>query len=139
MAAKIEDEFLCPICLELAEDAVETECCNHAYCEEHAKTIAAGGGTCPTCRTTPFRYKSAIMVRRMINNLTTECPFCKSSNVQRGNLEDHKRICLKRPSVDRAPAPQPSPKPLPATTLASSYARSIFTFIDPAIQYTYLF
>ena len=136
MAAKIEDEFKCPICLDLAENAVETECCNHAYCEVHAKPFEAK--SCPTCRTTPFRYKPAIIVRRMINNLTTECPFCKSSNVQRGNLEDHKRTCSKRPAADRGPAPQPSPVPATTSTrLASSYARSIFTFVDPAIQYTY--
>ena len=112
--AKIEEEFQCPICLELAEDAVETECCNHAYCEEHAKTIAAGGGMCPTCRATPFRYRPAVMVRRLINNLPTECPFCKSATIQRGNLEDHKKTCSKRPTAYRAPQPPPNPAPTPA-------------------------
>lgn len=128
MAAKIEDEFLCPICLEVAEDAVETECCNHAYCEEHATTIAAGGGACPTCRKTPFRYRPAIIVRRLIGNLPAECPFCKSTTIQRGNLEDHKKSCAKRPSTYRAPqtqaqpAPRVAPAPSPVLAQVPVYA-----------------
>ena len=118
--AKIEEEFHCPICLSFAENAVETECCNHAYCEEHAKTIAAGGGKCPTCRATPFRYRPAVIVRRIINNLPTKCPFCKSKAIQRGNLEDHKKTCSKRPATYRAP--QPPPKPAPTPALPPSYA-----------------
>lgn len=93
MASNFENEFLCPICLEVAEDAVETECCNHAYCEQHAKTIAENGGTCPTCRKSPFRYRPAIIVRRLIGNLPVTCPFCNSPTIQRGNLEDHKKSC----------------------------------------------
>ena len=128
---KIEEEFQCPICLVLAENAVETKCCNHAYCEEHAKTIAAGGGKCPTCRTTPFRYRPAVMARRIINSLPTECPFCKSSSIQRGNLEDHKKNCSKRPAT--YPAPQP-----PTPALPSPYAslRLVFCFcffVSPAM------
>lgn len=93
MASNFENEFLCPICLEVAEDAVETECCNHAYCDQHAKTIAAKGGTCPTCRKSPFCYRPAIIVRRLIGNLPATCPFCNSTTIQRGNLEDHKKSC----------------------------------------------
>ena len=140
MASKIEEEFRCPICLEVAKDAVETECCNHAYCEEHAKTIADGGSSCPTCRKTQFRYRPAMMARRVIGNLPAECPFCEST-VQLGNLEDHKKICSKTPSTYRAsqPAPNQYARPAPPYSITVyQYATELTTVYNVHTQYMYV-
>ena len=40
-----DDRWLCPICLDIYEDAVETPCCHNLFCEECIKKTP----TCPLC------------------------------------------------------------------------------------------
>ncbi len=87
-----EEHFSCAICFEVAENAVESECCHNLFCEECAKQIKQ----CPTCRKARFLTKTNILVRRMIEELEIECPFCNSL-LQRGNLEQHKKNCKDKP------------------------------------------
>ena len=40
-----DDRWLCPICLDIFEDAVETPCCHNLFCEECIKRTPQ----CPLC------------------------------------------------------------------------------------------
>ena len=40
-----DDRWLCPICLDIFEDAVETPCCHNLFCEKCISKTA----TCPLC------------------------------------------------------------------------------------------
>ena len=87
-----DDNFKCPICLDFAENAVESVCCHKIFCERCVHQL----DRCPTCKNPYFRITSNISIRRIIGEIPAECPFCKNG-IQRGNLEDHKANCSKRP------------------------------------------
>jgi len=40
-----DDRWLCPICLDIYDDAVETPCCHNLFCEKCIKRTP----TCPLC------------------------------------------------------------------------------------------
>lgn len=45
-----EDELRCNICLEVMQDAVQTECCGNGFCSTCLETAVSIKRTCPTCR-----------------------------------------------------------------------------------------
>ena len=83
------EEFLtCPICLDVAVDAFESECCSKVYCGACLKTKYKD---CPTCRHSPFALKPNLVVRKMVNSLPVDCAC--GTKVMRGNLKDHLTLC----------------------------------------------
>ena len=98
----MEEEFTCPICLEVAEDAVETSCCHHIYCQKCIDDMPVSMRRCPQCRSL-FTANVTYVVRRMIGNLSVNCPYQCNSKITRSELEAHKINCLK--NVYQCPAP----------------------------------
>ncbi len=64
MASSQNDYLNCPICLELAINAVECESCNNLMCDPCVKALKKK--ECPACRKENFTVKPSILARRMI-------------------------------------------------------------------------
>ena len=62
MAAAIgEKDLQWPVCLELPDLAVESDCCHQLFCESCAAPIRE----CPTCRNSPLCVRPSIALRRL--------------------------------------------------------------------------
>lgn len=92
MDKSAEDFYNCPICMEVAKNAVESDCCNSIFCENCLNSL--NKQTCPLCRKESIKWKANIVIRRMISSLKTECPDCKEQSTI-GNLPDHRKKCIK--------------------------------------------
>ena len=44
------DDLCCPICTELSKDAVESDCCGHAFCADCALLVQGRQNECPFCK-----------------------------------------------------------------------------------------
>ena len=69
--SKLTEQLTCGICLDYAEQAVETSCCHHIFCEECIRKVK--NGSCPQCRNI-FKILVAHLARRMIGEIETICP-----------------------------------------------------------------
>jgi hypothetical protein len=67
--SKYEDNFICPVCLSITEDAVELSCCSTIMCEKCSTQL---NRTCPNCRRN-FVAKPSIPIRRLIVNIVWRC------------------------------------------------------------------
>ena len=83
-----EDFLVCPICLEVVTDAVESSCCTVLFCEKCVSSI----NSCPTCRALSFSVKPNLFARKMANSVSIQCDYCNST-ITKGDLEDHKLLC----------------------------------------------
>uniref|UniRef100_A0A7M5X796 RING-type domain-containing protein n=1 Tax=Clytia hemisphaerica TaxID=252671 RepID=A0A7M5X796_9CNID len=85
-----ESHYSCPICLDIADDAVECTNCFKIYCGECTEGI----NTCPSCRCTPSAWQPSRIARQIIDNLKTDCPNdgCKEKPT-RSNLKVHLEKC----------------------------------------------
>lgn len=85
----MEDDLTCSICLDIASDAVETDCCHHIYCHACVGSL----DMCPTCRM-KLSFKPSIIIRRMIGKMPVRCPNAGcNATTTRSNLSDHKKSC----------------------------------------------
>lgn len=90
----MEDEFNCSICLEIAENAVETSCCHHLFCEVCLNRHKSD--ECPQCRR-HFKALVSHIPRRIIGNMPTTCPYDNCGvSLCRADLSEHQRHCDKR-------------------------------------------
>lgn len=89
-----KDDFLtCLVCLEIANDAVESECCNCIYCKKCAEGIRASrNSSCAKCRAGSFKWRDSVLARRMISSMPCECPNCKQGTTL-GDLNTHLLVC----------------------------------------------
>jgi len=69
----VEDSSTCPICLKLAEEAVESECCGFVFCQLCIRKIEKK--ECPCCRNSSFKYHPALGMRKLIRNLPVKCNY----------------------------------------------------------------
>eukprot|EP00111_Clytia_hemisphaerica_P024430 TCONS_00072056-protein len=67
---KLTEQLTCSICLEYAEQAVETSCCHHIFCEPCLQKVK--NKVCPQCRKN-FTMVVAYLARRMIGEMETSC------------------------------------------------------------------
>ena len=66
-----DDRWICPICLDIFNDAVETPCCNNLFCEKCIKNTRS----CPLCNMRIVgALKPNIPIRRLVLELQTKCP-----------------------------------------------------------------
>lgn len=69
MERKVNDQFLCVICLDIAKGAYETSCCHQICCQE-CKVKFPKRDPCPMCRSPNFEFLISHLLRRIIENLT---------------------------------------------------------------------
>lgn len=83
-----QSDFQCNICYEIADEALESECCHKLFCKHCLQSIVRN--QCPVCRASPFKTKQNVYLHRMICKLPIACSVegCKAK-VTRGNLADH--------------------------------------------------
>jgi len=88
-------EYLrCIICLELAEEALESLCCHNIYCESCVIATKLKKDSCPTCRKNGFSTAIAFLARKMINALPVNCSFGCGTTVPLLEMKTHKNKCL---------------------------------------------
>ena len=88
-----KDSFLtCPVCIDIATEAVESNCCGVVFCLRCARDVLAE--SCPNCRAAPFKWKETLIARRMINSLPRACPNCEEKTTY-GELKGHMFKCSK--------------------------------------------
>jgi TNF receptor-associated factor 4 len=94
-----DDRWLCPICLDIFEDAVETPCCHNLFCEACIKRTP----TCPLCnlRINPLDgLKPNIPIRRLVMELSVPCPNDDCDKIiRKGEQEKHLKECNFTPVV----------------------------------------
>lgn len=85
----MEDDLKCSICLDIANDAVETFCCFQVHCSTCISTL----NECPNCRAY-LQTRPSMVVRRIIGRLPIACPNkeCKFQTT-RGDLDLHLMKC----------------------------------------------
>lgn len=96
------DSMTCPICFEIANNAVETSCCHQVYCEYCLSVV--GNQPCPQCRQ-PFTMQVSHISRRIIGSMPVTCSVkgC-NAKVMRSELKDHELGCMHR--LHACPAPR---------------------------------
>lgn len=77
----------CPVCLEIAKRAIETDCCHTIACYE----CAVRCDSCPICRHWLY-FKEALFVRRLINDLPESCMYCNYTGTI-GTIATHDSKC----------------------------------------------
>lgn len=89
--SKMDSEFSCPICMDICEDAVESNCCHRIFCSICLSKVQ----TCPNCRKAPpsFTFETAHFVRRVIGNISVDCPEGCGAQVTRSELKAHVKNC----------------------------------------------
>lgn len=94
MDSHLIDSMTCPICFEIAENAVETSCCHQVYCEYCLSIV--GNKPCPQCRQ-QFTMLVSHISRRIIGSMPVHCVFkgCEAK-VMRSELKDHEAKCTYR-------------------------------------------
>jgi hypothetical protein len=86
----MDEHFLtCPMCLELATEPRETNCCHQLFCLSCIQLPRQ----CPICRADRLTYSENVLVARLLDAFPATCPFGCSSAVTRGNLEEHTKKC----------------------------------------------
>ena len=89
------DDLSCPVCMELSRDAVESDCCGHAFCDACADLIKNKQNECPLCKESPFACHEGKLIRRMISGIKVACPNEKcEQKVANADLPQHLEYCL---------------------------------------------
>eukprot|EP00929_Paragymnodinium_shiwhaense_P001309 TRINITY_DN101536_c0_g1_i1.p1 TRINITY_DN101536_c0_g1~~TRINITY_DN101536_c0_g1_i1.p1 ORF type:complete len:1217 (+),score=234.24 TRINITY_DN101536_c0_g1_i1:87-3737(+) len=93
-------QFQCPICLDICEDAIETPCCYHLFCETCLLNDAHRIDKCPICKSRLLRsqLRPNYPVRRLVAEMPCECRFqgCRKS-LRRLNRRAHEETCEHQP------------------------------------------
>ena len=69
MEQKIDEQFSCIICLQIAKNAFETSCCHQICCEECKKSLPKPV-VCPACRNENVNFLVSHIIRRVIESFT---------------------------------------------------------------------
>ncbi|CAI2385919.1 unnamed protein product [Moneuplotes crassus] len=96
-----DDRWVCPICLDIFDDAVETPCCHNLFCEKcivmaHLANDLQNKIDCPLCNKRYDRNELIpnIPIRRLVNELSIKCINIECHQVfKKGDLQKHLKIC----------------------------------------------
>jgi hypothetical protein len=70
-----KDIFLCNICLNICENAVQTTCCHNLFCKQCILESFKYSKKCPMCRE-ELNYVPCIIIRKLIGSIEEDCPLC---------------------------------------------------------------
>jgi hypothetical protein len=96
-ASLSDDRWVCPICLDIFTDAVETPCCNNLFCERCIRQTP----NCPLCsKRITADLKPNIPIRRLVLELSIKCPneFCEQI-IRRCDIGIHNQVCQFLPII----------------------------------------
>ena len=92
-----DDRWICPICLDIFDDAVETPCCHNLFCEKcillaNVSNEIQNKVDCPLCNKTYDLSEIVpnVPIRRLVNELSIKCINDKCAKViKKGDLMKH--------------------------------------------------
>ena len=88
----LEDDWKCPVCLELLRVPFLTACCGNRFCESCINAVRQQQNTCPLCKTQPINGIIEKRLQREINDAQVYCPLtiegCEWTG-RLGNLNNH--------------------------------------------------
>ncbi|CAF1385937.1 unnamed protein product [Didymodactylos carnosus] len=97
----ILQDLTCALCTDPLLEPVCAQQCGHTYCRACITASFRRKSECPTCRLVltlddfhPVYTRSFL---NQLNQLLVKCKFCSEENIQRGNYEDHAKMCSKKP------------------------------------------
>ena len=67
----IEEHCYCPICIKIAKNAVESECCGNIFCAGCTKKLLS----CPICRKENMRTHQSLLMRKIIKSIPIKCIY----------------------------------------------------------------
>ena len=70
-------DFICPICLDLVDEAKQTDCCGNHLCEKCVTCLIMSDSNCPMCQQYPLESHDDLYFRRKVNELQIYCPHNK--------------------------------------------------------------
>ena len=96
-----DQDFYCPVSLEILLEPHQTLCCGHHISQEAANRLTREGKPCPMCKSENLAtHEDKYFKRSTINKLKVCCPHKKSGCDWMGELGDlnlHSNSCPKRP------------------------------------------
>ena len=96
-----DQDFYCPVSLEILLEPHQTLCCGHHISQEAANRLTREGKPCPMCKSENLAtHEDKYFKRSIINKLKVRCPHKKSGCDWVGELGDqnlHSNFCPKRP------------------------------------------
>ncbi len=90
----MQDYLQCPICLDIAKNAVECEACHNLMCDQCVSDLRKK--ECPACRKENFKVAPSILARRMIGAMPQQCPNLCGTTTTVSNMVDHLKKCTNR-------------------------------------------
>eukprot|EP00668_Euglena_longa_P000864 GGOE01001047.1.p1 GENE.GGOE01001047.1~~GGOE01001047.1.p1 ORF type:complete len:951 (-),score=183.34 GGOE01001047.1:1955-4807(-) len=97
-AEMVDDEFSCPMCLEVMEDAACLTRCGHSFCQPCLKRALQRKPECPTCRQQGEECVPNFTLRKLISSLMVKCYYDTCSvKVPRSEVDAHAQKCPNAP------------------------------------------
>jgi hypothetical protein len=94
---EIDDELKCVICQRPFYDPVSSILCHHTFCKICIIACIDRERRCPICRRNSNHDDYQPVVSRpllnQLNRVPVCCDACQERNIQRGNFQDHTKIC----------------------------------------------
>ena len=90
----IEESAFCPICLKIAEDAMEAECCGQIFCNKCINKVESN--LCPICRRVNLKVHSSLTMRKLIKTLPVKCIHGCGFTDTMENIKKHYFVCKSR-------------------------------------------
>ncbi|CAG9316370.1 unnamed protein product [Blepharisma stoltei] len=85
-----DERWMCPVCLELLEDPVETPCCHNLFCEKCVINIRK----CPLCSQNLGQCQPNIPIRRLMEDLAVKCRHARCEVIiRKADLINHEKTC----------------------------------------------
>eukprot|EP00808_Paulinella_micropora_P021049 g67741.t1 len=142
----VDEEYMCGICSEVLEDAIETPC-GHAYCYQCLKVWTASKPVCPMDQNA-CEFKDChpmVRDRRKILGMKVRCEFKCETEMELGHYRQHRRECKNKPDDWEEPPVPPNEKdediklwsaaPSLAPSLVASPSSSPLRSVEPPAEY----
>ena len=102
----LEEEYQCPICLQVMKNPELTSCCGHHFCHKCINEIKKSNQCCPRCKKQGFRTLKNRQLRNKINELKVYCYLKEYGCNWTGSLEQLEfHLDLKNPEGECQYAP----------------------------------
>ena len=90
----LEESASCPICLKIADDAMESECCGQIFCNKCINKVESN--ICPICRRVNLKVHISLTMRKLIKNLSVKCIHGCGALETIENIKKHYVVCKNR-------------------------------------------
>ena len=96
MEPSIQEYVKCCICKEIANEAVEGQCCGSLYCHECYEKLSKARKRCSLCKLFGFQVQASMFARRIIGSFPAKCKYDCPVRITYAEKEAHEEICPQR-------------------------------------------